>query len=457
MDEVPPGARLNREALFRRLGYVPHPGQQRVHDSRAPRRVLAAGVRWGKSRCAAMESLAALMEPKLNTIGWVVAPTYDLATRVFNQIGITASSQLQHRVVKLSESDHRLVLRNLGGGLSEVRAKSADNPVSLLGEGLDFVIVDEAARLRPDIWNNYVSQRLIDKQGWALLISTPRGKGHFYELWRRGQAIGGAKDPDYETWSAPSWENPILDRALIEAERERLPARVFSQEYGAEFLEGSGAVFRNVRECAKGEFAEPDPKQSYFAGLDLAKIEDFTVLVIMNRKSEVVFVDRFHRIDWALQVSRVKAALDRFNGARVLVDSTGKGEPVFETLSREGVRCVEYPFTAKSKSDLVNHLALLLERQKLVLPKAELWPEGIEELESFQYSVTDSGNVRTGAPSGVHDDCVIALGLAAWCLKEHSVVYRMYPLPSPFSRAPASTRDIRRRFGLSPKARVFRL
>jgi len=48
-----------------------------------------------------------------------------------------------------------------------------------------------------------------------------------------------------------------------------------------------------------------------------------------------------------------------------------------------------------------------------VLPRPDLWPEGIDELEAFEYSVTDSGNVRTSAPSGIHDDCVIALALAA--------------------------------------------
>ena len=52
----------------------------------------------------------------------------------------------------------------------------------------------------------------------------------------------------------------------------------------------------------------------------------------------------------------------------------------------------------------------------LRLPKPTLWPEGIDELEAFQFSVTDMGNVRTSAPSGFHDDCVMALALAAWHL-----------------------------------------
>jgi len=62
----------------------------------------------------------------------------------------------------------------------------------------------------------------------------------------------------------------------------------------------------------------------------------------------------------------------------------------------------------------VNNLSLLLEKREITLPRAELWPEGIEEIDAFEYSVTDNGSVRTSAPSGMHDDCVVALALAAW-------------------------------------------
>ena len=410
-DDAPEGALLNKQALFDLCGYKPHPGQLLVHESRAPRRVVACGVRWGKTLCAAMEALAAALAPRAHTIGWVVAPTYDLSERVFNQVALIAMSHFRHRVVSFKEHERRLVLTNLGGGTSEIRGKTADNPVSLLGEGLDFVIVDEASRLKPAIWESHLSQRLIDKRGWALLISTPRGKGWFFDLWRRGQPSG---DPDYQAWNAPSWTNPLLDREVIEAERARLPERVFRQEYAAEFLEGSGSVFRYVRELATGEFEEPDPERSYFAGLDLAKVEDYTVLTIMDRRNKVVFVDRFQRLDWGLQIARIKAACDRFNRASILVDSTGSGEPVYEALCAKGCRVEPYPFTSKSKNDLITNLALLLEHKKITLPRAELWPEGIEELEAFEYSVTDSGNVRTGAPGGQHDDCVISVALACW-------------------------------------------
>jgi hypothetical protein len=416
---------LDKAAFFADLGYEPHPGQRAVHQSQAARRVLACGVRWGKTLCAAMEGLAAAMMPAERSYGWVVAPTYDLADKVFREIVLIVTRYLKHRVVQLKEHDRRLVLRNMAGGISEIRGKSADNPVSLLGEGLDWVIVDEAARLKPSIWEGHLSQRLIDRQGWALLISTPRGKGWLYELFRRGQH---GHDDHHESWNAPSWTNPYLDREVIEAERGRLPERVFRQEYGGEFLEGSGAVFRNVRESAAGCWMEPQSGASYYAGLDLAKVEDYTVLVILDESRRVAFADRFHRIDWTLQMQRIRSDCDRFEGARINCDTTGVGEPIYEALRTAGCTVRAYPFTAKSKAALIDNLALMLEQKLIVLPRPELWPEGIDELEAFEYSVTDSGTVRTGAPYGTHDDIVIALALAAWHLRPHVSSVSFVPL-----------------------------
>ncbi len=409
---APESKRLNKESFFRSVGYEPHEGQWEIHRSTAPRRVVACGVRWGKTLCAAMEALCATMEPKDRSIGWIAAATYDLCDKIFREIVILTAEHLRHRIITLKEGERRLVLRNMAGGVSEIRGKSADNPVSLLGEGLDWVIADEASRLKPSIWEGFLSQRLIDKRGWALLISTPRGKGWFYDAYRRGQGI----DPDYESWNHPSWTNPYLNRELIEEERGRLPERVYQQEYGGQFIEGSGSVFRNVRECAIGSWKEPERDVSYFAGLDLAKVEDYSVLVVLNRDRQVVFVDRFNRLDWSIQMNRIQAAVEKYNRALINVDSTGAGEPIFESLRKAGCRCKPYPFTMKSKAALVDNLSILLEQKKITLPKPDLWPEGIDELESFEYSITNSGNVRTSAPSGVHDDCVVALGLAAWHL-----------------------------------------
>ncbi len=415
---------FSKAKFFEMVGYEPHQGQQAVHDSTARRRILACGVRWGKTRCAAMEGLAASMRPCDSSIGWVVAPTYDLADRVFSQIVMVVASHMRHRIILLKESERRLVLRNFGGGVSEIRCKSADNSTSLLGEGLDWVIVDEAARLKASIWESHISQRLLDKRGWALLISTPRGKGWFYDLYRRGQR---GQDADYESWNSPSSASPFLDQAMIEAERGKIAERAFRQEYEGEFLEGVDQVFRGVRELARGEWKDPVPGMSYFAGLDLAKTEDYTVLVITNWDHEIVFVDRFHRLPWDIQTNRIKASLDRYNHARVLCDTTGVGDPIFESLQRAGCYADPYAFTQKSKADLINGLSILIERGKVTLPRFDLCPELIEELEAYEYSIGDSGSMRMGAAGSGHDDLVIATALALWTVRNGRIIYPPRP------------------------------
>ena len=229
---------VSKEALFAKLGYEPHQGQARVHASTAPRRVVACGARWGKSLAASMEVVAALLEPRQESRGWIVAPTLDLSQRIFRHVEHVLRDRLKHRILAIETREHRIVVRNLGGGASEVKAKSADNPTSLLGEALDWLVVDEAARLRDDIWPGFLSQRLLDREGWALLISTPNGTNGFYALFDRGR---GGEDASFESFTGPTTENPHVSAALIEAERERLSRDEFAQEYGAKFL-GAGIL-----------------------------------------------------------------------------------------------------------------------------------------------------------------------------------------------------------------------
>ena len=404
---------LDKFKIFETIGYRPHPGQVPVHASLAPRRVLACGVRWGKSTCATGEAVAASLQPSLpNTFrrGWVCAPTYDLADKVFREVSLAFRAHLPDFVVRISDSERLAIVRNMGGGLTELRGKTADNPVSLLGEGLDFLILDEAAKVRADTWERFLSARLVDKKGWALLISSPTNKNWFFDAFRKGQR----KEHGFESWKSPTWENPIIDPDEIESIRERTRDDVFRREYGAEFIEGIGQVFRNVHECATGAFAEYDPERSYVAGLDLARVEDFTVLTILDDECRVVFVDRFTRLDWSIQVGRIQTAVERYGRPPVLVDSTGAGEPIYESLLKAGVPARPYTFTQRSKSALIDNLALRFERREVILPRPEIAPDLVDELELFQYSITDSGTVKSGAPSGYHDDCVISLALAVW-------------------------------------------
>lgn len=251
--------RIRKSELFELIHYVPHPGQLRVHKSRAKRRVMCCGTRFGKSSCAAVETLVHLLSPARTSRGWLVAPTFDLTDRIFARVAELVERHFKHRIIELNMRTRVIRMRNLGGGVSELKAKSADKPVGLLGEALDWLVVDEAAKLSDTIWDLHLAARLVDRDGHALLLSTPRGCNWFWREWRRGQ---GGRDPTYESWQSPTSENPHIARTLIEEEGRRLAPDVYKQEYVAEFV-GAGADT-----CFICNWPDPMARCVYVIGVD---------------------------------------------------------------------------------------------------------------------------------------------------------------------------------------------
>lgn len=407
--------RLNKSRFFPAIGYLPHEGQWQVHNAKEEVRILACGARWGKTTLAAAESLAAAMEPNpKGTVGWVVGPSYDLSERCFSMIMRMASEHLADFIVRKSLRERVLILNNMAGAESEIRAKTADNEDSLLGEGLDWCVMDECSRMRSTVWTDYIQARLLDKLGWCLMISTPKGKGWYWEEFRRGQP-GASKAKNVRSWHMPTWSNPHVPKWKIMERRGTIPERSWRQEYEAQFLEGEGEVFRNVRLCANAEsLPAGKPGARYYAGLDLARVQDYTVLVVMDEDGNVVHHERWRRIDWDKQAQLVFNVLQRYNDANVLVDATGVGDPIAQQLANAGCFVRPFVFGQKSKAKLVDNLVVAFERQEIAIPPATVFPELIEELEAFEYSTTPGGAVKANAPRGSHDDCVIALALAAW-------------------------------------------
>lgn len=222
---------LRKRALFEGFGYRPHASQALVHRSKAKRRVVACGVRWGKSTVGVHEVVAELLWPRERALGWLVGPTYETTKRVGERVVMTLQAHMPHRIVDIDARERSLTVANLGGGLSVLRARSADRPVGLLGESLDFLVVDEAAQIAERVWTEHLAPRLLDCGGSALLLSTPDGDGWFYREYLRAKT-----DEAYAAWSFPTSANPRIDKALIEAERKRLPPDVFAAQYEARFV-----------------------------------------------------------------------------------------------------------------------------------------------------------------------------------------------------------------------------
>jgi phage terminase large subunit-like protein len=311
--------------------------------------------------------------------------------------------------------DRQVILPNGG----EVTVRSADNPDSLRGEGLDFVVMDECAFMSEAAWTEAIRPALSDRQGGALFISTPKGRNFFWRLWTRGEE---EDDPNWKNWRFPTSDNPYIPQTEIDAAQANLPERIFQQEYLAEFLEDGGGIFRRVRAAATAterETAEED--HEYILGVDWGKFEDFTVITVLDATTnEVVAVDRFNQIDYRFQLGRLDNLVVRFDPSQIVAESNSMGEPLIEQLLERGYPVQPFLTTNASKKEAVEALALAFERGDIRIPDR---PILINELQAFEATRLPSGMLRYAAPEGLHDDCVLSL-----CMAWHGVAHRTWLL-----------------------------
>lgn len=375
-----------------------HPGQRRVSKRRARFTVLACGRRWGKTRLGAALSVETALQ---GGRAWWVAPSYGMAA-----VGWRLLKQLAGQIPysKVRETDRRISFATGGS----VQVKSADDPNSLRGEGLDFVVLDECAFMHPDAWYQALRPALSDRNGRALFISTPNGRNWFWELFQR--ALDPA-EPDWGAWQLPTADNPAIPPGEIEAARQTLPEAVFRQEYLAEFLTDGAGVFENVRACATATpRATPQPGQRYVFGVDWGKQHDFTAVAVFDATSNaLVHLARWRQVDYAVQTDRLRALCEVWRPQLLLVERNSIGEPLLEQLQRDGLPALGFTTTSSSKARLIESLALALARADLTLIPD---PVLLAELNAYTLRRAPSGWMQYGAPAAMHDDTVIAFALA---------------------------------------------
>lgn len=391
--------------LTLQISYTPHPKQLEFHNSKARFRILASGRRWGKTKAGANEFIRMMTSTPERSVGFCVAPTFWHTEKQWKEIMYYCPPEL---IKEVNLSKHRITLI----GDRQIYFKSADSADSMRGEAVSVVWVDEHNQIAEDRWTMELRPSLMDTHGKGIFTGTPKGKNWGFQLFTRGL------DPaqkDYKSFAFSSYTNPYLDPKEIDEFKRDMPELAYRQEILAEFLDDIGSVFRNVENIVQGAQEEPQPYKHYVVGADLAKLVDYTVTCTLDDKGHLCGFDRFDTIAWPLIRARVGNTARKYNNARLLIDSTGVGEPNFEEFRRQENLTVEgYKFTNASKKDLVENLSMMIENKQITIPNI---PVLINELRLFGYKMTPSGLIQYGAPDGYHDDCVIALALAAWQLK----------------------------------------
>lgn len=291
--------------------------------------------------------------------------------------------------------------------------KGSDSPDSLRGPNPLGVVLDEYALIKPEVWEEILAPIMFaNPSSWIWFIGTPKPVGaHFNKLHK--EACGGKEGWFGLTLSVH--ETNLLSEEILKEARDNMTEASYEQEYLCKQYEKDGVVFRGIDKCIEGVYDHQKiifgANEKVVFGIDLAKYVDWTVIIgISRRTNKIIYFDRFNQIDYNLQKAKIEAVLRRFNNARAYIDATGVGDPIVEDLMSRGLNVEGVVITENEKKNLISNLSLFIEQRKIKIP---LINELLNELRIFGYEVShDTHRMKYGAPSGFHDDCVLALAFA---------------------------------------------
>jgi len=234
--------------------------QQEVFKNTTRFKVVAAGRRCGKSRLSAVSLLIEGLNCPEGSAVMYIAPTLGQARTIIWDL----LHELGRPVIKSSHINNLEILLVNG---RKILVRGADNPDSLRGVSLTYVVLDECAFIKEDVWQKIIRASLSDKKGRALFISTPSGRNWFYDVFKLG--LEGS-DEEWKSWHFTTKDNETIDPKEIEAAERTLSSFAFKQEYLSSFDNAGQEVFKEdwIRYA-------PEPAYgSYVIAIDLAGFED---------------------------------------------------------------------------------------------------------------------------------------------------------------------------------------
>jgi phage terminase large subunit-like protein len=234
--------------------------QQTVFTDKTRFKVVAAGRRCGKSRLSAVSLLIEALNCPEGSSVMYVAPTLGQARTIIWDL----LHDLGRPVIKSSHVNN-LEISLING--RKILVRGADNPDSLRGVSLTYLVLDECAFIKQEVWEKILRAALSDKKGRALFISTPSGRNWFYDTFRLGQS---EQDEEWKSWHFTTADNETIDPKEIEAAKRTLSSFAFKQEYLSSFDNSGADVFKE--EWFK---TTPEPQYGqYVVAIDLAGFEE---------------------------------------------------------------------------------------------------------------------------------------------------------------------------------------
>lgn len=246
------------------------PWQQEVWADNTRFKIVAAGRRTGKSRLAAWLLIVNALQAERGHV-FYVAPTQGQARDIMWQTLL----ELGNPVISGSHINN-LQIKLVNG--ATISLKGADRPETMRGVSLKFLVLDEYADMKPDVFEQILRPALADQKGCAMFIGTPMGRNHFYDLYKYAEL---GDDETYKAWHFTSYDNPILDPSEIDTAKKSMSSYAFRQEFMASFEARGSEMFKE--DWVKfGE--ESSGEGDYYIAVDLAGFEEVNKKRTKNTK-----------------------------------------------------------------------------------------------------------------------------------------------------------------------------
>ena len=274
------------------------PWQKEVWADDTRFKIVAAGRRTGKSRLAAWMLIVNALQTEKGQV-FYVAPTQGQARDIMWQTLL----ELGHPVIAGSHINN-LQIRLVNG--ATISLKGADRPETMRGVSLKFLVLDEYADMKPDVFEQILRPALADQKGSAMFIGTPMGRNHFYELYKYAELDD---DPTYKSWHFTSYDNPLLDSSEIDIAKRSMSSYAFRQEFMASFEARGSEMFKEDWVVVSEDRPEIG---DYYIAVDLAGFEevnkkrtknsklDETAIAVVKVSEHGWFVDNIIYGRWSL-------------------------------------------------------------------------------------------------------------------------------------------------------------
>ena len=389
-------------------GIIPTKKQSEIIDginSDIKYHIVCISRQSGKTTLALnLTMLWGINEPGVKIL-WV-SPLFSQAQKVMRDLDNSVKGM---NIIKSANFSNNIVSFTNG---SELIFRSAERYDAIRGYTFDYAILDECAYFNESAWIEAIRPTLMVRGKKVIFISTPSGKNWFHKMYQYGISN---EYPQYKSYHGNYKDNPFADISEIEDAKKTLPDNVFKQEYMGEFIDDGGEVFGNIKNSTFNEY--PTPNGQIYCGIDLGRQNDYSVATFMDKDGRVIDIYRDNKREWSSIVDTMVMMIKKYK-AITTIEVNSMGDVIYEQLSRRVKNIHPFVTSNNSKQEIIEGLILDFNEGNIQIPTPHLFEPLYNELSSFTFEYSPSTRkIKYGAPSGLHDDCVISLALSNYTRK----------------------------------------